>query len=145
MRQSRKAFSIIEIVIALSLFGFCIVGIFGLLPIALNAVKSVQQEAVANNFWCSITGLWDVVKVDTRSTPISIPIIGNFTLSQDRTFYLTEHGVITDDSSKGNIKVIYKLTDGGGITIIDTSFIWPANAPDSSLTRRELKFTTAFL
>jgi type II secretory pathway pseudopilin PulG len=49
MKLRSNAFSLIEVVISLGIFTFCIIGIVGLLPIASNAVKSVSLESSANN------------------------------------------------------------------------------------------------
>ena len=64
---SKNAFSLIEVVIALGIFAFCIVGIVGLLPIAANSVKSVSQETNANNIAESIAGFWQVAPIGSQT------------------------------------------------------------------------------
>jgi hypothetical protein len=142
--MNKKAFSIIEVIVAIGIFASVIVSIFGLLSIALYSVRSVENETIANNFCETIFGIWDVFPREHRDQPIPIPYMGNFTLSQNRTFFLNENGAITDDSSKAAIKVEYIVDKSNNFNMIDTTFIWPPNAPDGSPVRRELWFKTGY-
>ena len=113
---SNKAFSLIEVVYAVFIFAYVIVGVFGLLSIALMSVRSTINETIVNNFQCSIAGLWDVAPRYFRtsadmSNQIDIPNIGKILLYGDKVFYLTNEGTITTNTSKAAIKVDYKTTD----------------------------------
>jgi len=46
---SRKAFSLVEVVLALGLVSFCLLAIVGLLPTGLRSVKNASAEAAAVN------------------------------------------------------------------------------------------------
>lgn len=142
--MNKKAFSLIEVIVAIGIFSSVIVSIFGLLSIALYSVRSVENETIANNFCETIFGIWDAFPREYRDQPIPIPYVGNFTLSQNRTFFLNENGAITDDSAKAAIKVEYIVDKSNNFNIIDATFIWPPNAPDDSLVRRELWFKTGY-
>lgn len=143
--MNKKAFSIIEVIVAIGIFASVIVSIFGLLSIALYSVRSVENETIANNFCETIFGIWDVFPREHRDQHIPIPYMGNFTLSQNRTFFLNENGAITDDSAKAAIKVEYIVDKSNNFNMIDATFIWPPNAPEDSLVRRELWFKTGYL
>jgi hypothetical protein len=142
--MNKKAFSLIEVIAAIGIFSSVIVSIFGLLSIALYSVRSVENETVANNFCETIFSIWDAFPREHRDQPIPIPCVGNFTLSQSRTFFLNENGAITDDAAKAAIKVEYIVDKSNNFNIIDATFIWPPNAPDDSLVRRELWFKTGY-
>jgi hypothetical protein len=143
-KNKKNSFSLIEVIVAIGIFASVIVSIFGLLSIALYSVRSVENETIANNFCETIFGIWDVFPREHRDQPIPIPYIGNFTLSQNRTFFLNENGVITNDSTKAAIKVEYVVDKSNNFNMIDATFIWPPNAPDTSLIRRELWFKTGY-
>ena len=92
MTMRKRAFSLVEVTVALGIAGFCLIAIFGLLPAGLNANKSgIQQNAAAN--------LAAMIASDLRATPpttnksaifsISIPTAGT-------TNFLTESGAVTD-------------------------------------------------
>ena len=140
----KDSFSLIEVIAALGIVASVIVSIFGLLSIALYSVRSVENETLANNFCETIFGIWDVFPREHRDQLIPIPYMGNFTLSQNRTFFLNENGAITDDSAKAAIKVEYIVDKSNNFNMIDATFIWPPNAPDDSLVRRELWFKTGY-
>ena len=55
---SNAGFSLIEVVIALGIFSFCIVAIVGLLPVGMNSVRSVSNENNAIHIASSIEGIW---------------------------------------------------------------------------------------
>ena len=144
-----KAFSLIEVVFALGIFASVVVGIYGLLAIALSSVKSVINESICNNFQASIIGLWDVAPrhLRTSSDPaakIVIPNFGDITLFGDKVFYLTDRGTITDDLTKAVIKVDYKTNRVNGLVMLQVKYLWPPEAPDSSLTRREISMISGF-
>jgi len=140
----KNSFSLIEVIVAVGIFASVIVSIFGLLSIALYSVRSVENETIANNFCETIFGIWDAFPREYRDQPIPIPYVGNFTLSQNRTFFLNENGMITNDSSKAALKVEYIVDKSNNFNMIDATFIWPPNAPESSLVRRELWFKTGY-
>ena len=142
--MKKNSFSLIEVIVAVGIFASVIVSIFGLLSIALYCVRSVENETVANNFCETIFGIWDGFPKEYRDQSIPIPYIGNFTLSQNRTFFLNESGAITDNSAKATIKVEYAVDKSNNFNMIDVTFIWPPNAPDTSLVRRELWFKTGY-
>ena len=55
---SKAGFSLIEVVIALGIFAFCIVAIIGMLPVGMNSVRSVSNENNAIHIATSIEGIW---------------------------------------------------------------------------------------
>ncbi len=48
-RKSFRAFSLVEVVVALGLVTFCLVSIVGLLPVGLKVVKNSHEESAAAN------------------------------------------------------------------------------------------------
>jgi len=137
---SKKAFSLIEVVIALGIFAFCIVGIVGLLPIAANSVKSVSQETNANNIAESIAGMWQVVpstntNVANSNFPMTNLYIGASNLS---TNYFNEFGQQTDPSG-ASLRMEYEARTNSTYSNaydVNLTFYWPANSTNTNTTTK---------
>jgi uncharacterized protein (TIGR02598 family) len=149
MKSNLNAFSLIEVVIALGIFAFCIVGIVGLLPIASNAVKSVSQESNANNIAESISGIWQVapqtnISIINSSFPVTNLYIGSSTLS---TNYFNEFGQQTDSNS-ATLRMEYEASQlaapNTNSYTVNMTFCWPANAPANSPTLNKRTFNYIF-
>ena len=140
--MNKKAFSLIEVIVALGVFSFAIVGIFVLLPVALSSTSSVKCELMSNNVWVTIIDMWDICPKEARNFPIDIPSIGTFTLSESKTFFLNEIGNITNESNKAVVKVDYRVDRIDNMNYIKATFFWPALAPDTPY-RRDVSFLTA--
>jgi uncharacterized protein (TIGR02598 family) len=149
MKSNLNAFSLIEVVIALGIFAFCIVGIVGLLPIAANAVKSVSQESNANNIAESISGIWQVapqtnISIINSSFPVTNLYIGSSNLS---TNYFNEFGQQTDSNS-ATLRMEYEASQLAAPNTnsysVNMTFCWPANAPTNSPTLNKRTFNYIF-
>lgn len=133
---SKNAFSLIEVVIALGIFAFCIVGIVGLLPIATNSVKSVSQESNANNIAESIAGFWQVAPLGSSTTGGNFTM-GNFTVGTtgNQTFYYDNNGATVPTVGDSSLKLVYDVQPLSGYTssfTVNLTFTWPPNASANS-------------
>jgi uncharacterized protein (TIGR02598 family) len=145
---SKNAFSLIEVVIALGLFTFCIVGIVGLLPIAANSVKSISQESNANNIAESISGFWQVAP-STASTSGGNFTMGNFTVGTtgNQTFYYNNDGSNVDDQTDASLRLVYdvqNLSNYPNTFTVNLTFTWPPNASSNSTTATTRNFNYIF-
>jgi uncharacterized protein (TIGR02598 family) len=142
-----KAFSLIEVVIALGIFAFCIVSIVGLLPIAANAVKSVTQESNANNIAESIGGFWQVAPLGSSTTGGN-STMGNFTVENGtHTFYYDNNGAQVAAIAESSLKLDYEakpLTGFPGSFTVNLTFTWPPNASANSTTANKRNFNYIF-
>jgi uncharacterized protein (TIGR02598 family) len=143
-----KAFSLIEVVIALGLFTFCIVGIVGLLPIAANSVKSISQESNANNIAESISGFWQVAPL-TASTSGGNFTMGNFTVGTTgiQTFYYNNDGSIVPNVTDASLRLVYDVNALNGFPntfTVNLTFTWPPNASSNSTTATTRTFNYIF-
>jgi len=143
----KNAFSLIEVVIALGIFAFCIVGIVGLLPIAANSAKSVSQESNANNIAESIAGFWQVAGVGNSTTGGNFTM-GNFTVGTGSdTFYYNNNGAIVDSASDASLRLDYTaqaLTTYPNSFTVNLTFTWPPNASANSTTATKRTFNYIF-
>ena len=135
---SKNAFSLIEVVIALGIFAFCIVGIVGLLPIAANSVKSVSQETNANNIAESIAGFWQVAPIGSQTGGNFT--MGNFTVGTtgNQTIYYNNFGTETaaTDASLRLIYDVQSLTGFPNSFTVNLTFNWPLTATGNITTTR---------
>lgn len=157
MKIHIRAFSLIEVVISIGIFAFCIVGIVGLLPIASNSVKSVSLESNANNIAESISGIWQVVSANS-TTPVSVSIplggnrtMGNFTIpavSDNQTYYYDNDCRYTGStlSPDASIRLNYtaaQLGTVGNTFTVNLTFTWPPTASSNITTTRTYNYIFA--
>ena len=145
--SNRKAFSLIEVVIALGIFAFCIVGIVGLLPIASNAVKSVSIETTANNIAESISGFWQVAPL--LATSSANFTMGNFTIGNGtQTINYTISGTEASSASDAALRLNYAANSLGAANpntfTVNLTFTWPPNASANSTTATKRTFNYIF-
>jgi Tfp pilus assembly protein PilV len=134
------AFSLIEVTMALSVCAFCLLAIFGLLPIALQSNQAAVQQTAAN-------GILSAVSADLRVTPaasgttavtsqqfgISIPVNPVTTSPVSTALYFTSNG---QSSTTLNANSSYRLTitflpngtNARTATCANLQVTWPAQA-----------------
>jgi uncharacterized protein (TIGR02598 family) len=147
MRDKKSAFSLIEVVIALGIFTFCAVAIFGLIPIGLDATRSVSQETAANNIAESISGFWQVAPLGAQSG--SQFCMGDFTIGTtgNQTLFYNNDGTQVANAGDAALRLSYdvqNLPNFPNSYTVNLTFTWPANAPDDSETANRRFFNFVF-
>lgn len=137
MRQrSCIAFSLVETVIALGIFAFCIVVLLALFPIGLRAARSVADETVAVNMAASVFGGWQMQADKTAELSVDrivsdLPPLDQVT--RERPVYLGAEGMEVPGPETASVLMLYSVQPGGaGTSTVTLSFRWPANAPDNA-------------
>lgn len=146
MKQKHpSAFSLVEVVIALGIFTFCAVGIVGLLPVAMDATRTVSQESNANNIAESISGFWQVAPLGEQST-------GNFTMGDfevgsigNQTLYYNIDGLIAPGVEEASLRLAYDVQNLAGYPntfTVNLTFSWPPNdsANPATVNRRTFNY-----
>jgi uncharacterized protein (TIGR02598 family) len=146
--MKKSAFSLIEVVIALGIFAFCIVGIVGLLPIAANSAKSVSQESNANNIAESIAGMWQVASLNSAIANSNFPVTNlDIRPTALTNYYFNEFGQATNSNS-ASLRVEYVASQLAAPNTnsysVNMTFSWPANAPTNSPTLNRRTFNYIF-
>ena len=145
---SNAGFSLIEVVIALGIFSFCIVAIVGLLPVGMNSVRSVSNENNAIHIASSIEGIWEVAPAGYNLTNSNFPITNLYigVTNNAPPFYFNEFGEQTN-STGASLNMTYTATNNTNFTPgtaydVKMIFKWPANAPSTSYQSvREFSYT----
>jgi uncharacterized protein (TIGR02598 family) len=148
MKKPARAFSLVEVVISLGIFTFCAVGIFGLLPIALDSVRSVSQESNANNIAESIAGFWQVAPGNATSSGGNFGM-GTFTVgtADSKTLYYDNNSVEVPSADNASLKLDYAaspLANYPGTFTLNLTFTWPPNASGNSTTATRRTFNYIF-
>jgi len=131
--RSLVAFSLVETVIALGIFAFCIVVILALFPIGLRAARSVADETVAVNMAASVFGGWHMQANKTAQLTIegmvtNLPALDQAT--REAPFYLGAEGLQAPGPETASVLMLYSVEPiGTTASRVTLSFRWPANAP----------------
>ena len=138
VHSARKAFSLVEIVMALGVAAFCLVAVFGLLPVGLHTSQAAVDQTNANRILAAVA-------VDLRATApgqsttqqyrLAIPGSGAGTAT---TLYLDASGgsaASIQADSRYRLTVIFPPTAGGrAASLVDLKVSWPAPVAPSSTT-----------
>ena len=141
---SNAGFSLIEVVIALGIFSFCIVAIVGLLPVGMNSVRSVSNENNAIHIASSIEGIWQVAPQGSTITMSNI--ITNLAISApvaNASYYFDEFGEPLASGTGATLMMNYKTAVlSGNSTTVNMTFSWPPGAASTNYqTVREFSYT----
>ena len=142
---SKAGFSLIEVVIALGIFAFCIVAIVGLLPVGMNSVRSVSNENNAIHIASSIEGIWQVAPTNKSIANSAFPITNLYigVTNNAPPFYFNEFGEQTD-SAGASVNMTYTANLSTSLLSsydVKMIFKWPPHATSANATVREFSYT----
>jgi uncharacterized protein (TIGR02598 family) len=133
-RTRARAFTLIEVTLALGVAGFCLITLFGLLPVGLTSNQASLDQTVAANIASAIVSdLRSTQSLGAASSPrfgISIPAPATsgtgspITTSALKftTIYLAANGSVTSVATSGSAAPIFRATVAFGTP-------GPGNAP----------------
>lgn len=138
-------FSLVEVVVALGLFAFCVVAIVGLLGVGLGATRSVANETAAVNIAESIYGAWQAQ--DNGDQPLTVTNLFTnlppLTQASSQTLYFNGDGVQTSSDAQAAFEVEYNVVPAAGaaanqpvFSTLRLGFKWPKGAPTNSAQMR---------
>ena len=139
--RSLAAFSLVEVVLALGLFSFCIVAITGLLSVGLRSTRSVANESLAANIAASVYGAWEVQR--SADTELVIPGIltnARISVSASNDYFFDDRGVQTEGADLAALRMAYAVdaaTEGTNVTsTLALTFSWPVSGATNVLQTR---------
>jgi type II secretory pathway pseudopilin PulG len=65
-KRSNSAFSLVEVTLALGIAAFCLIAVFGLIPIAVQTNRNATSQTAATNIMAAVVA-------DLRATPLTTP------------------------------------------------------------------------
>jgi hypothetical protein len=145
-RVKTYAFSLVETVLALGIFAFCIVVVIGVLLSGMRAARSVTDETNAVSIANSILGAWGVqvnkaapLRIGDHAVGAMVTNLPPLNAAVPRgEFYFNEVGRQTNSVNGASLKLFYSVTPdtAGGTSLLELEFWWPPLAPTNAAQRR---------
>lgn len=138
----RKAFSLVEIVLALGIISFALVGIMGLFPVAMKSAQESQRETraaqIAQQVFNDLRGTPAtnaLLAMDTDLTAAQLRL--NFSNSSSNVIFYSQEGRVLGTNATGDaiyrVEVVVAPNDPmNGLSRVQTRLSIPANAPSAS-------------
>jgi uncharacterized protein (TIGR02598 family) len=120
-------FSLVEVTFALGVAGFCLIAVFGLLPVGMRT----NQDAISQT---ASTVILAAVIADMRATPKSATASTQFGVSfgSEKKLYFDGEGAFVPDqpstTSRYRLIVTFRASPAGGATYAHLRVTWPAAA-----------------
>lgn len=114
-RSTHAAFSLVEVTLALGVAVFCLVAIFGLLPIGVSTSQASMEQTAAN-------GILSAVVADLRATP------------RQQAATSSQFAIPIPDSGTGEVVTLYFTADGQSATVLkpDSHYLLTLTFPATS-------------
>jgi uncharacterized protein (TIGR02598 family) len=123
-KRSTSAFSLVELTAAIGIAAFCLIGVFGLIPVAVQTNRNATSQTAATNIMAAVVA-------DLRATPSGSNTSPQFaiTFGAARTLYFDGAGQFTTSLST-NSRYQLNVTWSGTTTLryADVKVTWPAAA-----------------
>lgn len=134
-----NSFSLVEVVVALGVTAFCLIAVFGLLPVGLKANQNSISQTAA-------TSILSAVIADLRATPRNAAASVQFGVifGSETTLYFDNEGRPSSSlspNSRYQLKIIFPSNGSGttAATFAGLRVTWPAAAtPDNALGSSEM-------
>jgi uncharacterized protein (TIGR02598 family) len=142
-QEDTRAFSLVETVIALGIFVFCIVGIVALMPVGLNSVRSVSNENNAIHIASSIEGIWEVAPANSTLSHAQFPVTNFYIGATNNSppFYFNEFGEQTNQTG-ASLKMTYNATVNTTFpTAYDVKMVFSWPPVGNATSTREFRYT----
>lgn len=125
-KRSDRAFSLVEVTLALGIAAFCLIAVFGLMPVGVQTNRNATSQTAA-------TSILSNVIADMRATPkppaINTSVQYGITFGTNKTLYFDGAGQFTTSpgaNSRYRVNVTWYGTSG--LRYADVNVTWPAAA-----------------
>ncbi len=125
------AFSLVELVLALGVAAFCLIAVFGLMPVGMQTNRNATSQTAA-------TSIMAVIVADLRTTPAAATTSPQFaiTFGTDKTLYFDASGQASTSlgaDSRYQLNIRWNSAPTG-LNYADLKVSWPASV-DPGTTR----------
>lgn len=141
-QRGSVAFSLIEVTLALGVAGFCLIAIFGLLPMGLSSNQAAIQETLATNILSEVVTDLKNTPLETttfKSPQFSISVPPDPTAAgTDTTLYFTGNGQQVAGASsvdarfKVTVSFVANNTGAKAATFARLKITWPPAAVNAT-------------
>ena len=118
------AFSLVEVTLALGIAAFCLIAVFGLLPVGVQTNRNATSQSVATNIMTAVVS-------DLRATLTTTSTSSQFaiTFGTNTTLYFDGTGQFTtslNTNSRYRLDVTWSSSGWNGLRYADVKVTWPA-------------------
>jgi uncharacterized protein (TIGR02598 family) len=126
-------FSLVEVTLALGVAAFCLLAVFGLLPIGLKTQQTaIEETAATRTLSAVISDLRSTARTATTSSIFGITIPSNSVTSSSTLYFDTEGhmSAAIDANSRYRLTITFtpNASGGRGATFAHLLVTWPAPA-----------------
>src|SRR5436309_10307035 len=119
------AFSLVEVTLALGIAAFCLIAVFGLVPVGVQTNRNATSQTAATNIMAAVVS-------DLRATPTANPTSSQFaiTFGTAKTLYFDGAGQFTTTlgaNSRYQLNITFPASPAG-LRYADVKVTWPAAA-----------------
>jgi uncharacterized protein (TIGR02598 family) len=124
-RRSTPAFSLVEVTLALGIAAFCLIAVFGLMPVGVQANRNATSQTAATNIIAAVVS-------DLRATPKNSTTSSQFSIAfgtNPPPMYFDGTGQFaTTLGSNSRYQLNITWTGSAGLRYADLKVTWPAAA-----------------
>ena len=120
-RTSHYAFSLVEVTLAIGIAAFCLIAVFGLVPVGVQTNRNATSQTVATNIVASVIA-------DMRATTSSISPQYGISFGTAKTLYFDGTGQFTTllvANSRYRTRITFPSSPTG-LSYADVKVTWPA-------------------
>lgn len=124
------AFSLVEVTLALGVAAFCLIAVFGLMPVGVQTNRNATSQTAATNIMAAVVA-------DLRATPTTSTTSSQFaiTFGTARTLYFDGAGQFTTSlgaNSRYQVNITWNSSGFSGLRYADVKVTWPAAATSAN-------------
>jgi uncharacterized protein (TIGR02598 family) len=122
------AFSLVEVTLALGIAAFCLIAVFGLMPVGVQTNRNATSQTAANNIVAAVVA-------DLRATPKSSTTCAQFgiTFGTNATLYFDGSGQFaTSPGANSRYQLDVTWSGSTGLRYADLKVSWPPNVAQIS-------------
>jgi len=124
-RRSKRAFSLVEVTLALGIAAFCLIAIFGLMPVGVQTNRNATSQTAATNIIAAVVA-------DLRATPKNSTTSSQFNIAfgtNPPPMYFDGAGQFaTTLGANSRYQLNMTWTGSTGLRYADVKVTWPAAA-----------------
>jgi uncharacterized protein (TIGR02598 family) len=124
--HKKSAFSLVEVTLALGVAAFCLIAVFGLIPVSMQTNRNATSQTAATSIIASVVA-------DLRATPTtnSTSLQFGITFGTNVTLYFDDAGqasTLPTANSRYQLNVTWNNSPPTGLQYADLKVTWPATA-----------------
>jgi uncharacterized protein (TIGR02598 family) len=126
------SFSLVEVTLALGIAAFCLIAVFGLMPVSVQTNRNATSQTAATNIMAAVVS-------DLRATPKGINTSVQFaiTFGTAKTLYFDGSGQFSTSlqpNSRYQVNVTWNASAPAGMQWADVKTTWPPTVVQTSPT-----------